>query len=526
MKRKKWLQKTAVLCTAMVLSATSIPSAAFAADSYADIEKSALAKIAGEFAASYATSLEQSQDLVSGIKGDITVNIEDSGRSLLGFVAPFDVSWLNNASVTINSSFKDNKEGGSMALLVNDSQVCTLDFYFDPDTEDMYMKVPELSDKYMKVNLKETEDDETLEASTEGLSDSVKLLNNMTEAMPEASVVESLLNKYGTILIDNVKSTDGTSDTLTAGDVSQDCTVYEGTLDSEAAVRTLTAVLETAKSDKEIEAILEKWAAVLPDSQDLKAQFQEAVDSGLDALKEDSSDEDSQDGYFSSKTWVGEDGEIIGRSLTMHDASGDTPVFTWQMPKNDSSYGYLLEIYAEDEVYALSGNGTIENDILNGSYQFSMNDEPAANIEVKDYNTAEAKKGNINGSYSISFVADESDDSSDVSPLANFSLDADIASTAESGSVKLGIVSAGATLGSVSFVSGKGDGVDIPDLASLKDVCDVSNDDDMTDYVSSMDFTKLMDNFTAAGVPDEVITYILSGGSSDTDTEIDDESIN
>ena len=93
-------------------------------------------------------------------------------------------------------------------------------------------------------------------------------------------------------------------------------------------------------------------------------------------------------------------------------------------------------------------------------------------------------------------------------------------------SVKLGIVSAGATLGSVSFVSGKGDGVDIPDLASLKDVCDVSNDDDMTDYVSSMDFTKLMDNLTAAGVPDEVITYILSGGSSDTDTEIDDESIN
>ena len=50
MKRKKWLQKTAVLCTAMVLSATSIPSATFAADSYADIEKSALAKIASEFA--------------------------------------------------------------------------------------------------------------------------------------------------------------------------------------------------------------------------------------------------------------------------------------------------------------------------------------------------------------------------------------------------------------------------------------------------------------------------------------------
>ena len=132
----------------------------------------------------------------------------------------------------------------------------------------------------------------TLEASTESLSDSVTLLNNMTEVMPEASVVESLLNKYGTILIDNVKSTDGTSDTLTAGDISQDCTVYEGTLDSEAAVQnSYRRSGNWQNQTRKLKQILEKWAAVLPDSQDLKEQFQEAVDSGLDALKEDSSDE-------------------------------------------------------------------------------------------------------------------------------------------------------------------------------------------------------------------------------------------
>lgn len=520
MKRKKWLQKTAVLCTAMVLSATSIPSAGFAADSYADIEKSALAKIASEFAASYATSLEQSQDLVSGVKGDITVNIEDSGRSLLGFVAPFDVSWLNNASVTINSSFKDNKEGGSMALLVNDSQVCTLDFYFDPDTEDMYMKIPELSDKYMKVNLKEAEDDETLEASTESLSDSVTLLNNMTEVMPEASVVESLLNKYGTILIDNVKSTDGTSDTLTAGDISQDCTVYEGQISSEDAVKTATELLEAAKSDSDIESILNTWNDKLSSDENLYESFTTAVDKGLNALK-DTDTSDSEDSYLSTKIWVDENGRIAGRALEIQEGDTTTPILTWQMPENGSDFGYLLTIASDDiNTYSLSGSGQIDGDKLNGTYELSLADSISAIIEVKDYDTVSAKEGNLNGNYKITFPSSDTDNEDDYysSILENFALVLDLNSEKDSGSVALSIENAGSTLGTLSITGGAGEAVEIPDLASLKDVYDANNNDDMNAYAATLDFTSIMDNLSKAGVPDEVITYILSGGSATEDS--------
>ena len=94
--RTKWLRKTTAICTAALLGTAAIPSTAFAADSYASIEKDAWAKKVTEMASSYATSIEESQSLMSGMQSDMILKFEDSGRSLLGFVAPFDVSWLEH----------------------------------------------------------------------------------------------------------------------------------------------------------------------------------------------------------------------------------------------------------------------------------------------------------------------------------------------------------------------------------------------------------------------------------------------
>ena len=109
-------------------------------------------------ASSYAASIEESQALVSGMQSDISLKIEDSGRSLLGFVAPFDISWLNDITLANTVSFTDGKEGLLMKVLLNDNQICSLEYYLDPESQDVYMRIPELSDKYFKTNLKEATD--------------------------------------------------------------------------------------------------------------------------------------------------------------------------------------------------------------------------------------------------------------------------------------------------------------------------------------------------------------------------------
>ena len=542
--RKKWLRKTTAICTAALLGTAVIPSTAFAADDYASIEKNAWAAAVKNMASSYAASIEESQALVSGMQSDISLKIEDSGRSLLGFVAPFDISWLNDITLANTVSFTDGKEGLLMKVLLNDNQICSLEYYLDPESQDVYMRIPELSDKYFKTNLKEAADqqasniesdieeltpddtdvdiptDNFASAYSDSISLSASLMSDLSSALPEASVIEALLDKYGSMLFDNLTEGESSQETLTAGDISQDCTVYEGQISSEDAVKTATELLEAAKSDSDIESILNTWNDKLSSDENLYESFTTAVDKGLNALK-DTDTSDSEDSYLSTKIWVDENGRIAGRSLEIQEGDTTTPILTWQMPENGSDFGYLLTIASDDiNTYSLSGSGQIDGDKLNGTYELSLADSISAIIEVKDYDTVSAKEGNLNGNYKITFPSSDTDNEDDYysSILENFALVLDLNSEKDSGSVALSIENAGSTLGTLSITGGAGEAVEIPDLASLKDVYDANNNDDMNAYAATLDFTSIMDNLSKAGVPDEVITYILSGGSATEDS--------
>ena len=542
--RKKWLRKTTAICTAALLGTAVIPSTAFAADDYASIEKNAWAEEVKNMASSYAASIEESQALVSGMQSDISLKIEDSGRSLLGFVAPFDISWLNDITLANTVSFTDGKEGLLMKVLLNDNQICSLEYYLDPESQDVYMRIPELSDKYFKTNLKEAADqqasniesdieeltpddtdvdiptDNFASAYSDSISLSASLMSDLSSALPEASVIEALLDKYGSMLFDNLTEGESSQETLTAGDISQDCTVYEGQISSEDAVKTATELLEAAKSDSDIESILNTWNDKLSSDENLYESFTTAVDKGLNALK-DTDTSDSEDSYLSTKIWVDENGRIAGRALEIQEGDTTTPILTWQMPENGSDFGYLLTIASDDiNTYSLSGSGQIDGDKLNGTYELSLADSISAIIEVKDYDTVSAKEGNLNGNYKITFPSSDTDNEDDYysSILENFALVLDLNSEKDSGSVALSIENAGSTLGTLSITGGAGEAVEIPDLASLNDVYDANNNDDMNAYAATLDFTSIMDNLSKAGVPDEVITYILSGGSATEDS--------
>ena len=542
--RKKWLRKTTAICTAALLGTAVIPSTAFAADDYASIEKNAWAEEVKNMASSYAASIEESQALVSGMQSDISLKIEDSGRSLLGFVAPFDISWLNDITLANTVSFTDGKEGLLMKVHLNDNQICSLEYYLDPESQDVYMRIPELSDKYFKTNLKEAADqqasniesdieeltpddtdvdiptDNFASAYSDSISLSASLMSDLSSALPEASVIETLLDKYGSMLFDNLTEGESSQETLTAGDISQDCTVYEGQISSADAVKTATELLEAAKSDSDIESILNTWNDKLSSGENLYESFTTAVDKGLNALK-DTDTSDSEDSYPSTKIWVDENGRIAGRALEIQEGDTTTPILTWQMPENGSDFGYLLTIASDDiNTYSLSGSGQIDGDKLNGTYELSLADSISAIIEVKDYDTVSAKEGNLNGNYKITFPSSDTDNEDDYysSILENFALVLDLNSEKDSGSVALSIENAGSTLGTLSITGGAGEAVEIPDLASLKDVYDANNNDDMNAYAATLDFTSIMDNLSKAGVPDEVITYILSGGSATEDS--------
>ena len=81
----------------------------------------------------------------------------------------------------------------------------------------------------------------------------------------------------------------------------------------------------------------------------------------------------------------------------------------------------------------------------------------------------------------------------------------------------LAIAAGGATLGSVSLTGGNGgESLAAVDVASLTDVYDFSNDDEVEAYTASMNMDAITENLTSAGMPEGWLDDVIAAtGDSD-----------
>ena len=529
-KVKKMFQKSTAVLTAALLGISAVSVSVFAADSYSETEKAAWEKSTADFAKAYAASLEEYRALMSGSHCDMVFKLDDSGRSLLGLMVPYDISWFDNVKLSVDATMENSSQASTMGLYLNDSLVCSMEYYLDSVTQDIYMKIPELSDAYLKMNMKDVmeaqaaaaeemaeEGTEESEAFTQAYSNSMEIsmaiAGDLEKYLPGADAAETILNRYGTILFDNMKDVEGTADAMNIEGVSADCTLYEGQLTDADAQALLTQVLDTAKSDKELEDLLKTWETSIPDCENLYQKFQDGIEDLTAELSEKGSEGDS---YISSKIWVDENNKIVGRQISLSEDGEDTPLITWKNPIKDGNFGYVFQIDADGSTIALTGKGTIADSILNGTYQFEMDYTPYASIEVSNYDTSSAQEGYINGDYTLSFIASGSEDSS-MAMLENFQLIMNVAEQPLESAVNLSITSAGASLGSLNITGKQGDKVETPDLTSLEKVYELTNEEDMTAYASELNMDTIFTNLTNAGMPQEILDALLSGGEEEAE---------
>ena len=192
---------------------SAVPATTWAADSYKETEKAAFAKMIEEFGADYAKSLsEMDTEEVKG-NAEIKVSLEDGGKAILGMLSPVDISWLADASISGNVSMSDKSMTEFMDVNVNGTKICTIEYYFDTENSEIYMRIPELSDGYIKMNMEQMTQEAVEEADQEldssfttslDLADSMNSYFSTLENLPEADLVTSILTRYTDIIFDNV----------------------------------------------------------------------------------------------------------------------------------------------------------------------------------------------------------------------------------------------------------------------------------------------------------------------------------
>ena len=518
MNRTRQILKKAVVTAMGASLVVSGSSTVFAAGSYQEAEKTALANVVSELPGAWDDYLENYQKSCEGTKGTFTLTVEDTGRALAGaLMGGTDVSWLQSITFDSDITIKDGVEAIVSGLLLNDTKLCDLNFYMDLANMVEYIQIPELSDGYISAPIEGTvtTSEGVAENSQEIMSTYMNALSDLSSALPDSETLGTLLDRYGNIIIDHIEEGSSVEESVSVDGISEDCTAYEGTVSEKAVTAMAEGILTAAKDDAEIKGLFEQWAGA-SDGENQYQQFEDAVADALDSIGS-ADGEVSEDPVFSTKVWVNADNRIVGREFAVIDGAETTPVFTWKAPSDGDTSALLLEITAEDSSLTLTGSGTTSDGLLNGDYIFAIDGTEAADINVENLETKPEKAGYYNGTLNVTFPAAEADDTTTdeeseaaSNPLAGFGLVINLKSDAstDSSSIGLTVTTSGAPIATLTISGGYGDGVDIPDLTSLDKTYDGSDDAAMTEYVANINWDTFLANIKAAGVPDELATQL------------------
>ena len=504
---RKLLKKVIAVAAASSLIAAG-GSTVMAAGSYQEAETAAYDKFVSGVASSWEEYLASYQTAQKGSNAKITLNVEDTGRALLGAMAGgMDFSWLQSISLDTNTSLQQGLEALTAAVLLNDSKLCDLNIYMDFAKMAEYIQIPDISEGYLVAPMESSD----VNISDDSMKLYFNLLSDLSSVLPDKDTLSTLLERYGQLVISNMEDGASTDETVSVEGISEDCTVYEGQLSEASTVKMLQDIAKTAKDDKESKSLFDSWTEAGIATDDQYQEFQTAVDD----LFSDFADEGADDStLIYSRIWVNNEDKVVGREIGTVDGAETTPVFTWKAPYADGSSALLLEVQADDSSLTLTGSGTSSDGLLTGDYIFAMDGTETMDIHVADLETKPEKTGYYNGKFTLTFPAVDagSTDSEDTTtnPLAGLAVEVNLTSdiTTETSQIDLTLTTSGAALATLSISGGYGEGPETKDGDSLTPAYSVDDENDAVEYMKTINWDTLAANATAAGVPEELVSQL------------------
>ena len=518
----------AAAASALVLSGTSQVFAA----SYKETEKAALDKLVAGFSAYWdAVMAQYEKGQETGFNAKMKLTVEETGKAVLGAMVGMDFSWLNTVTMDMTEIIKDGKEAINADILLNDAPVGTMNICMDLANMTEYFQIPELSQNYMAIplipSMEETIADETGAMSEEDIAayqaymeeyqasmeTYLKIVSDMTTVLPDTKTLSTLLDRYGNILIENFGDETVTEEALSVEGVSEDCTVYEEILTEQEVLSILREVLTTAKEDQELKGLLDMWSET-GGGEDLYAQLVAGADSALADLPEEGSEEiNPEAAMFSSKIWTNAEGKIVGREFGFTDETGTEsyPLISWKNPSADGNSALYFELWLDTSSITLTGSGQSGDQGLTGEYVLAFDGVKTVGIGVNNLKSDTENPGYMNGSFNFSLLDTGTEE--EPNPLAAFGLTANIISdaAAQTSQVDFSLTSSGAPVVTLSVTGGyeaSGESVEMPDQAVLDAALSVESEEDMTAYAEGLDWTTVLTNLGAAGVPEELINQL------------------
>ena len=532
MKKTQFFKK-AVALTAAGLLAIGPVQGVLAAEGFSEVISGQVDDQAANLTTQYNTYMDSLEQAAKGAVADWTVSLGETGKMLAGMFLPatsgaqIDLNWFNDLKIHQEQAITEDQMTANFQFSLNDTPFANLNSAMDIPSMKMYMAVPELFSDYVVVDMNKAMEETAQDTSGITVSTNVdpafwstfiKIFVNAKEYLPDGETFSAVINRYMHMFFDRFQDTGSAEQTITAGGIAQDFTVYTGEISNADAIAAVIDILTAAKDDEDIKGIIENISTTLPEGTDLYTQFQSGIDSALADMNPDEADGSVMTAALS----VDAEGEVKGTAVSIDGA----PIVDFQQTADGDSRGLYCKMFTDNaEVLSLEGAGEVQDDLLNGTYAVSItSDGEPMNLDVivenykYDENTFAGQ-----GTYTISMAAPAEDSESDSGMASMFSqfgiqYGFETAENAQGGKFDLAVVMAGSPVLSIAMETQAGEGPAAVDISGLK-AYDITNDADMQSFMATLDIGGFLNNLVNAGVPEELINSVLGIEGSDTAEE-------
>ena len=413
--------------------------------------------------------------------------------------------------MTVSSKQKGGNEGGDIELTYGGQKVVTVNqVYSRENSEEMYVRVPELSEAYIKVNRAEAESylKDSVGIDFDQYAQTAQNFDFDTEAF------EADIKEYEQLVKDNFPEAkeNGTKSGDIDG-VSYEYTSKSYELTAADGQKVVTAVLEKAKTDENFKklyeqgveaanqqssAMYEKYGEEAPST----PSYEEAIDKMLEEVKGEIKD----DKTVMLETYENSDGQFAGFNLKPSDEKGELKFIS---VSNENAEGLDINFDSGDGT-AVTAYGALksENDVVNGTYTVTSTDDGEENMKVV-YTMTDMKNVGENFAGTIRFDVSVNEDGTSDSIWMEVKSD----STADDLDVTFDIGLNGENAFTMKMTGEKTEASDVDVPGSDVQVFNALDEEQMNKYLETCDTEGFM-NKLKENLGDEMYNSLFGSSSS------------
>ena len=453
-----------------------------------------------------------------GVSMDMTVTLGDSILQNLGAMLEqeglsSDVSWFKSIGIVMDVLYDEGLAQANMSAHLNGTSIVSAEAIMDILGSAVYLRLPELNDGYFGGTIDMGMDMEDVMEQYNQMQQLMEEYGDIVNALPSEAELSALLNRY----IDAAKGAmskpaTGTEE-LSYGGVSQSVTATTYTITRTEILNILEAVATTAKSDADLEKILdnlvawvdEKAAEQDPDyeSVDVHAQLMESIDQFLEQVGElrgELESGETEDVAMLVFTAYTAEEQLVGLKLAANDG-WDTMELQYFSLEQSGKTALYLNVGGQVQI---AGTGTKDGNKANGTYTLQVNGTDMLFVTVKDFDTAALKKGELVGTLQLRFSEEMIDEMRNSMLTPELTIELQLNVGGGKSNILLSVYNGSDLIFSLKLSTRQISG----NISLPSNYTDANDSQQMQQWASGLSFDRIISNLRSAGVPSQLVDML------------------